>query len=134
MTVVEDHVYYVGDLTTLTHNTCSKESQDLADNLIRAGEKPNPGEVAAHVVFRSGWSSRNRYPWVQYMQDMLAQVGIDLNDAENGFFTSSSNYNGTHTDDFIKSLWSAIDAVRGNGPAIEEVLTFAKDAALQGLF
>jgi RHS repeat-associated protein len=123
MTVEADHVYYVGDLPALVHNNCN--SSELDKNL---GGVPGDGLDAAHIV--PSWEGATGA--VKEMQDILEEVGIGINDEENGFLTASSTHNGTHTPEFINDLLEALRGARGNYQAVNDVLESAASAALGG--
>ncbi len=128
ISVEGDHVYYVGSTSVLVHNACKwGNSKELKENLLDAGEIFHRGADAAHVVPADIWGGRSGtiQKMIAKMHDILEEVGIDINDAENGFFTTSASHNGTHSDFYIKSIYESLNGARGSRSrvlnAIEEI-------------
>ena len=120
-----DHVYYVGDLDALVHNDCSSDAAELRDNLGYAGIS-GPGE-AAHIV-----PSNRQGAIFDTMREILEEVGIDVNDAENGFIATNRGHNGTHKNSFYSVLFKALSNARGDQEGVEDVLESVRQVVGNG--
>ncbi len=147
-TVANDHTYFVEPATggpgatpgTLgvdglwVHNTCA-DAYELRQNLLGDGE--TAAKYAAHLVPTGDFSGRTEIVQqaIQGSQDILENVGIDLNDGENGFFTNDPAQNGTHTDKFFLTMFRHLGrAVPGGEEGVIQALEELKAAAQAGSF
>ncbi len=134
--VNDSHTYFVrAEGSTAepiwVHN--SYDSRELRRNLIEAGE--TPAGDAAHVVPSSdGWSRRPQHVQdaVSETQGFLEDVGIEINDADNGFFSTRADHWGTHTNKYLLEMHTRIQRYAGNHDAIYMELDNLKFDALNG--
>ncbi|MCI0658982.1 MAG: AHH domain-containing protein, partial [Acidobacteria bacterium] len=94
-----------------------------------------PGAEAAHLVPSGDWSTRSMSERakeaITKAQAILADSGIDINDARNGFWATDSKQLGTHTEDFFLKLRKALDEAKARGPkAVEEALATMRQRVL----
>ena len=106
--VADWHTYFVGDsswgFSVWAHNA-SCDAKILGKNLEAAGKVRGAGQQAAHIV-PTGAFSRRPSDIVTGLVDarrIIRDAGIGINSAENGFF-AVAGHNGTHTNDFFRSL------------------------------
>ena len=91
-----EHVYQVGELGLVVHNSYLREA------MIKAFGHPGPGWQAAHIIPKSGfwWAPRE----LRKIQKAIEKAGL-MDDIANGF-CSKAGHAGTHTRAFLN------DAVR----------------------
>ena len=115
--VANDHTYFVADGGdgVWVHNDYA-DARILRQNSIDEGETGQ--KYAAHIVPTGEFSGRSTIvqKYINYSQGVLDDVGIELNSAENGFFTDSANHVGSHTDKYFEgSLPKPYPRWRGQG-------------------
>jgi hypothetical protein len=120
MAVETDHVYYVGDLTALVHNSC--DSEELNANL---GGVHGDGLAAAHLV-----PAGKQGALFDWMRQVLKDVGVGINSKANGFLTDLSNHAGTHTNAFYAVLTNLLRKAEGDKGAVLDALDTAKNWGL----
>lgn len=136
LTVSHNHTYTVSTEDVVVHNACG-DSAKLRQNLIDAGDKVPDYPNAAHHIIPS---SDARYAQAAQARDKLVSLGIDINDANNGVFLSTSkNIVGTtyhrtlHTGQYYDKVNSLLSVAKTKAEAID-VLTYIKTALLNGTF
>ena len=95
-----EHVYQVGELGLVVHNSYLREA------MIKAFGHPGPGWQAAHIIPKSGfwWAPRE----LRKIQKAMEKAGL-MDDIANGFW-SKAGHAGTHSKAFIDDL---IDIMQG---------------------
>ncbi len=89
-----EHVYQVGELGLLVHNSYLREA------MIKAFGHPGPGWQAAHIIPKSGfwWAPRE----LRKIQKAMEKAGL-MDDIANGFW-SRAGHAGTHTRAFLNDV------------------------------
>lgn len=136
LTVPYTHTYTVSKEDVVVHNACG-DSAKLRKNLIDAGDAvPDYPNAAHHIVP----SSDARYAQAAQARDKLLSLGVDINDASNGVFLSTSKsvagttYHRTiHTAQYYDKVNSLLSSANTKGEAIE-VLAYIKEALMNGTF
>jgi hypothetical protein len=120
-----EHVYQVGELGLLVHNTCNH----LRGNMISAGTIFNAGEHAAHIVPVNGWK------WAgEGLQRIIANVknvGL-IDDVANGF-KATAGHLGTHSRAYVKRLVYVMGP-RTTPTSILEGLDIMRELIMKGTF
>jgi hypothetical protein len=95
-----EHVYQVGELGLVVHNSYLREA------MIKAFGHPGPGWQAAHIIPKSGfwWAPRE----LRKIQKAMEKAEL-MDDIANGFW-SKAGHAGTHSKAFIDDL---IDIMQG---------------------
>jgi hypothetical protein len=91
-----EHVYQVGELGVLVHNSCLRQA------MIKEFGHPGPGWQAAHIIPKSGfqWAPKELIK----IQEAMKRAGL-IDDVANGFWsTSRTGHAGTHTTAYINDL------------------------------
>lgn len=130
------HTYFVGQQGWLVHNDCS--SKKLAENILRASGEVRPADVAAHHIVACN------DPRAAEARRILADAGIDLNEAINGVFlprntrvpnpTGANVHSTLHTRRYYEEITERLLSVRGRRLAIEDVLEDIRFELLNGIF
>jgi len=136
LTVAYNHTYTVSTEDVVVHNACG-DSAKLRQNLIDAGDAvPDYPNAAHHIVP----SSDARYSQAAQARDKLLSLGIDINDASNGVFLSTSkNVAGTtyhrtlHTAQYYDKVNSLLSTASTKSEAID-VLAYIKSSLMNGTF
>lgn len=112
-----EHVYEVGEFGVLVHNSgpSCELGKALTDNVALAARALRAaGYKAGHIVPWGKFSARTR-PGVEKAliaaKAALEAADIGLNEAWNGFWTTSSRHLGTHTDDFFIALGKRLEGL-----------------------
>jgi hypothetical protein len=89
-----EHVYQVGELGVLVHNSYLREA------MIKAFGHPGPGWQAAHIIPKSGfwWAPRE----LRKIQKAMEKAEL-MDDIANGFW-SKAGHAGTHTRAFLNDV------------------------------
>jgi hypothetical protein len=106
-----EHVYQVGELGVLVHNSYLREA------MIKAFGHPGPGWQAAHIIPTSGfwWAPRE----LRKIQKSMEKAGL-IDDVANGFW-STSRHAGTHSKAFIDDLIDIMQGRTGRDDLIEGI-------------
>jgi hypothetical protein len=106
-----EHVYQVGELGVLVHNSYLREA------MIKAFGHPGPGWQAAHIIPKSGfwWAPRE----LRKIQKSMEKAGL-IDDVANGFW-STSRHAGTHSKAFIDDLIDIMQGRTGRDDLIEGI-------------
>ena len=136
LTVANTHTYTVSERDVVVHNACG-DSAKLRQNLIDAGDVvPDYPNAAHHIVP----SSDARFPKAIQARDKLLSLGIDINDANNGvFLTTSKGVTGTtyhrtvHTAEYYDKVNSLLSTATTKSEAID-VLSYIKSLLINGTF
>jgi hypothetical protein len=106
--VADYHTYFVGGedwgFSVWAHNT-SCDARLLRKDLDPTGKIAKAGEQAAHIVPTGAFSNRpaDIVSGLVEARKIIKDAGIGINTAENGFF-ALAGHNGTHTNDFFRTL------------------------------
>ena len=130
------HTYTVSEQDVVVHNACG-DSAKLRQNLLEAGDVvPEYPNAAHHIVP----SSDARFAQAAQARDKLLSLGIEINDAGNGVFLSTSkNVLGTtyhrtiHTAAYYEKVNSMLSTATTKAQALE-VLGEIKTMLLNGTF
>lgn len=136
LTVAYNHTYTVSTEDVVVHNACG-DSAKLRQNLIDAGDAvPDYPNAAHHIVP----SSDARFAQSAQARDKLISLGIDINDASNGVFLSTSKsvvgttYHRTlHTAQYYDKVNSLLSTATTKSEAID-VLAYIKSSLMNGTF
>jgi hypothetical protein len=106
-----EHVYQVGELGLVVHNSYLREA------MIKAFGHPGPGWQAAHIIPKSGfwWAPRE----LRKIQKSMEKAGL-IDDVANGFW-STSRHAGTHSKAFIDDLIDIMQGRTGRDDLIEGI-------------
>lgn len=136
MTVAKNHTYTVSLEEVVVHNACG-DSAKLRKNLISDGDLVPDYPNAAHHIIPS---SDARYAQAAQAREKLLSFGIDINDASNGVFLSTSKnvvgttYHGSiHTAAYYEKVNSLLSTATTKKEALD-VLAYIKTALLKGTF
>ncbi|MEI7462033.1 MAG: hypothetical protein WCK15_21790 [Pirellula sp.] len=109
--VHSEHVYQVGELAVLVHNSYLTDAMEAAGNV-----KPGSGWFGAHIFPEKG------FPWadnvISVHRNNMKKWGL-INAWEDGFWTDSGRHLGTHTSEYVKALLERFDSVSTREEAIQ---------------
>ena len=120
-----EHVYQVGELCLLVHNSCSA----LRDRMIAEwGDDFMKGLEAAHIIPQNGWAAPDE---LVLIIDNVRNAGL-MDDLANGF-ASTAGHAGTHTKVYVDAL---IDVMgdRTSRESIIEGMNYMWDLIKAGTF
>ncbi len=134
-----DHTYFVedrkGEKTAIwVHNECARQLNlalkatgqavvKVSGIVVREGL-----EAAAHLVPRGAFSRRQKdvVDAIRAAKEALAEAGIGIDEAINGFLTKASNQLGTHTNAFFRRMGDLFKS-KSAAEALETLLQEVKD-------
>ncbi|MEQ1831090.1 MAG: Hint domain-containing protein [Pirellula sp.] len=111
-----EHVYEVGLLAILVHNTDSCLAKSLRSGTL---DSPSAGTgwFAAHIFPEHGFSWA---PQLHKVRERLEKIAPGLiNDFQNGFWTDSRRHLGTHTKAYVNALLERFKTVTTKDQAID---------------
>jgi hypothetical protein len=113
MTVEADHVYYVGDLGALVHNSCGYEEHHIATDKSSS--------------------------WTPLFEELFDEAGVEFNDPEN--LVDVLGHSGPHSDEYHSYIYSelldATDGLEGDDltdALTERLLKLGEECATPGSF